>query len=232
MPLPIPPPPMPPPAAPEASMKCQQCPYDMSPGWGVLGDYSLCEYCGYMAPTERAPASATLVDAVDPHLGARERGPRAPQESTETGLNMGQAHHVETLLPCVKCGSTDGWRGPRYKAYQVIVLGAGEQPGQVGAWLEYACLTCGYQRRAPTKDTPPAPLTTELRGRPGTTDVQSRPTPRAVPPVPRCAPVPAFDRNQDASPWLWRLIAILVGLLAIIVFCGWHFFILYRMPPQ
>lgn len=124
----------------------------------------LCEDCLRVA----SPPDYGRKEAYHPYLGARERCPRAPEESTESGQNMAPVHRAETLLPCLKCGSTQGWSGPRHEGLVTMILGAGEQPG-LSDWLEYTCLVCGWERREPTKDKPaPAEPGVLYVGTPGT----------------------------------------------------------------
>lgn len=64
-------------------------------------------------------------------------------------------------IPCVKCGRSDGWDGPVYRTSTIpgYVSRHGCVPPKTFEWLGYACQTCSYERRAPTKDAPPPPPT-------------------------------------------------------------------------
>lgn len=55
---------------------------------------------------------------------------------------------------CPKCGSDQGWEGPRYGYVSFVIVGENEPPHS-GEWLAFRCLTCGYERREPTKDAQP-----------------------------------------------------------------------------
>ena len=57
------------------------------------------------------------------------------------------------MMMCPKCGSVEGWEGPRYQRRQP---GAGER-------LLFACYGCGYMRAEPTKDAPVRGIAPPLR---------------------------------------------------------------------
>jgi predicted nucleic-acid-binding Zn-ribbon protein len=59
---------------------------------------------------------------------------------------------------CPKCGSTTGWNGPTYGRMPFFVTSVQIDNKE---YLAYTCVTCGYEKRMPTKDSrtpiPPAP---------------------------------------------------------------------------
>lgn len=102
-------------------------------------------------------------------------------------------------LACVKCGSDQGWGGPRYEH-----LGYSMGYGAIGEALVYSCRVCGFRRQEPTKDAKP------YRKPPQGIDVTELRSPPPFPPnrviresempTPRCAP-----QSQPAPWWaFWR----------------------------
>lgn len=73
----------------------------------------------------------------------------------------------DEILPCPKCGSRAGWSGPRYGEYwtRAIVSRVYTIPPEHSEWIGYACLTCGFERREPTKDAPLGPPTDDATRR-------------------------------------------------------------------
>lgn len=63
--------------------------------------------------------------------------------------------------PCPKCGAQQGWIGPTYqhgKRVQVLKVHSPthfrDELVETVESLDYTCVTCGYTRHEPCKDTP------------------------------------------------------------------------------
>lgn len=61
--------------------------------------------------------------------------------------------------PCVKCGSVSGWSGPLYVPSGELIIYNRDHPSKVrrivktsAERLAWTCLSCGFRRFAPTKD--------------------------------------------------------------------------------
>lgn len=136
---------------------------------------------------------------------------------------MPASHRAETPLACPKCGSVQGWIGPRFARYE----NHGAYGVQSHDYLGYACAICGYEREAPVKGDLVSTTTTWPSERRGGY-VAYHPERLSLPRLPRVAPCDGVQPPSALWPWPWVVLGTACAL-------GWYLVLvlsLARMYPE